>query len=197
MLPDPPVPARTRPDRTRGQAWAFAWARRSGRAWGMALLFAMWALPTSATAEVLFRVHGLPTHPDPSGLAIDRAMIDAMPQHDYVTGTVWTVGVSRFSGVLLSEFLAAIGADGQHSEGQQIEIRALDGYVAVIPVSEIDEEAPLLATRIDGRPMHRRDRGPAWLVYPYDRDPVFRSDTVLQRSVWQIERIDIHRAGSP
>jgi len=41
--------------------------------------------------------------------------------------------------------------------------------------------------------MSAREKGPVWLVYNYDSDPAFRTETVYSRSVWQLDRITISR----
>jgi hypothetical protein len=137
-------------------------------------------------AEVLFSIRGLSGETAAAGHPVTRAVLEALSQESYVTATVWTDGAHRFSGVLLAVFLDWLGASDCG-----VEIVALDGYVITIPAGDIAAEAPLLATRIDGSPISRRDRGPVWLVYPYDRAPRFRTEIALARSVWQIDYITL------
>lgn len=125
-----------------------------------------------------------------AGAVFDREMLAALPQSGFSTGTVWTDGVSRFDGVMLAALLAELGVDIE-AGGGVVSVFALDGYLAEIPFDEIGPDAPLLATHRDGAPMPLRDKGPIWLVYPYDANPDYRSDTIYARSVWQIERIEI------
>lgn len=47
----------------------------------------------------------------------------------------------------------------------------------------------ILAYLLDGQPMSVRDKGPLWLVYPYDASPAFRSEVIYSRSIWQLDRI--------
>ena len=37
--------------------------------------------------------------------------------------------------------------------------------------------------------MTLRDKGPLWVIYPFDDDPRYRSETVYFRSIWQLNRI--------
>ncbi|WP_296762669.1 hypothetical protein [Sediminimonas sp.] len=41
--------------------------------------------------------------------------------------------------------------------------------------------------------MTLRDKGPVWLLYPFDSAPRFRTELHYARSVWQLDRIEIAR----
>jgi hypothetical protein len=38
--------------------------------------------------------------------------------------------------------------------------------------------------------MSIREKGPLWLVYPYDLNKAYQSETIYSRSIWQLVRID-------
>lgn len=118
----------------------------------------------------------------------DRPMLEALPQHEFATSTVWTEGVSTYSGVLLRDLLAAVGA-----EGEALVAHGIDGYSATIPLDTVTDDGPLVALLVDGAPMSVRERGPLWIVFPYDDNPMYRNDTTYGRSVWQLTRIEIER----
>jgi hypothetical protein len=44
---------------------------------------------------------------------------------------------------------------------------------------------------VNGKPMPVREKGPLWIVFPYDESPKFRSDYIYSQSVWQLNRIDV------
>jgi hypothetical protein len=104
---------------------------------------------------------------------------------EFTTTTIWTDGPQSFSGVPLAALLAHLGIE----DGTLRAIAAND-YAVEIPVSSITDAAPILAFTQNGAPMSRRDRGPIWLVYPYDSDPVFRTEVIYSRSIWQLDRIE-------
>jgi hypothetical protein len=39
--------------------------------------------------------------------------------------------------------------------------------------------------------MSVRDKGPLWLVYPYDSAAKYQSEVVFSRSIWQLNRLEI------
>ena len=49
----------------------------------------------------------------------------------------------------------------------------------------------ILATKIDGKPMSIRDKGPLMLVYPFDLDADLYNEKYFSRSVWQIKEIEV------
>lgn len=116
----------------------------------------------------------------------DLAMLEALPATEFTTGTIWTDGAQRYTGVELGSFLEALGA-----EGRQIEATAINDYSVEIPVSDARAGGPILAYRVDGAAMSRRDKGPIWLIYPYDQNVDYRSETVYSRSIWQLDRLHI------
>lgn len=120
------------------------------------------------------------------GAAFDLAMLEALPRTEFTTGTVWTEGASTYTGVLLRDLLAMLGAEGSH-----IVASALDGYQVVIPLEDLHADGPIIAYRRDGRPMPRRDRGPLWVLFPFDDNPAYRNETSYGRSIWQLTQIAI------
>lgn len=109
---------------------------------------------------------------------------------EYTTSTVWTESLDRFSGVLLWDMLAHLGVDPEGWNGQ-ITLEAIDGYSATLGPAHVDQTAPLLAILRNGRPMPLRERGPFWLIFPYDAEPAFRNETIYALSVWQIAQMSI------
>lgn len=118
--------------------------------------------------------------------SFDRSSLEAMRQVTYRTSTIWTDGVLEFRGVPLSEVLQAVGV----TSGKVVFV-ATNDYSAEMPVDEVTDEVPLLAMTIDGHPMTLRDKGPVWLVFPYDLSAEYQSEVVYSRSVWQMVRIEV------
>ena len=132
-------------------------------------------------------VAGKVTQTNRNGQAVfDTALLDRLPVHQIITQTPWYDGAKTFEGPLLRDVLAAAGAD----EATVLVVKALNDYSANIPIEDARHYDVILARKLDGRPMAIRDKGPLFLIYPFDRHPELKSDKFYHRSVWQIHRID-------
>jgi hypothetical protein len=169
--------------------------RRESLGWiaGVATLWAT-SLPALShhlippAGEIVLTVTGDIGRTNRAGAAVfDLAALDRLPQKSFVTSTIWTDRPHRYSGVLLADLLDHVAAGGR-----SVEAIALNDYRASLPLSEITDEAPLLAYRIDGTAMSVRDKGPIWVIYPFDADPAYRTEAIYSRAVWQLVRIVVH-----
>jgi hypothetical protein len=70
---------------------------------------------------------------------------------------------------------------------------AINDYTVEIPMSDAVEGGPIIAYLMDGNEMSIRDKGPLWVIYPYDSDADFRSEVVFTRSIWQLDRLVVIR----
>lgn len=139
-----------------------------------------WAHAEAPVLTVTFPNEGAPP------VVLDMAAIEALPQLSFETSTVWTDGVHEFTGPTLASVLEATGA-----VGTMIRARAVNNYVIEIPVDSIEDTAPIIATRIDGQPFARREKGPLWIIYPFDSDARFQSESVYSRSIWQLVELTV------
>lgn len=148
------------------------------------------ALPPLA-GPVILTVQGLDPARFPEGeVALDIGRMAGLGLAEFSTSTIWTEGSHRYSGLLLADLLAALDPEGQ---ARNVQLLALNDYAIDMPVAEISDEAPLLAYLEDGEPMPVRDKGPIWVIYPYDSSADYRTDTIYSRSVWQLDRITLLR----
>lgn len=140
------------------------------------------------SGEVLLTVSGAValSNSDDHTAKLDRALLHDMPQRTIKTTTIWTKGVQTFSGVDLHDLLAGLGI----AEGT-IRVVALNDYAVEIPVAEIQAGGAILADLRNDAPMSVRDKGPLWIIYPYDQSEAFRTEVVYSRSVWQVDRIEV------
>ena len=60
-----------------------------------------------------------------------------------------------------------------------------------MPLTDAVEGGPIVAYRMDGETMSVRDKGPLWIVYPYDSDADYRTEVIYSRSIWQLDRIEV------
>jgi hypothetical protein len=112
------------------------------------------------------------------------AQLDAMPQATITTNTPWYDGPRSFTGPRLTDVLAVSKMSGETATAT-----ALNDYAVDVPVADADAFGIILATRLDGELMPVRDKGPIFIVYPYDSDQKLQHDIYYTRSVWQLERL--------
>lgn len=112
--------------------------------------------------------------------------LEALGTHSFETTTIWSDGIQSFTGVSLLTLLMHLGV-----ESGTLSAKAINDYAVEIPVSDGVENGPLLAFHRNGKPMSIREKGPIWLVYPYDHNPEYRSEVIYSRSIWQLDRIEI------
>lgn len=123
---------------------------------------------------------------DQTTIELTLSDLDQMSQVTFTTTTTWTEGEVTFSGVPLSRLLQHTGVTGV-----TLRMVALNDYAVDIPIDEIGDRYPIVATRMNGEKMRVRDKGPYWIVYPYDSDPTFQTETTYARSIWQLKSLSV------
>lgn len=184
--------------RLRGEgacALSMAVALRAGSlAWFLPLVLALVlvANPVSALEKpsggIILTVDGKITITNgPDGQAVfDRAMIEAMDVGEIITETPWTDGAVRFEGVRVRDLLAAVGA-----EGSTVHAIAINDYAVEIPIADFNDYDVILAYRANGKTMRIRDKGPLWVIYPWNEKPELRDEVHHTRSIWQLKRMTV------
>ena len=116
----------------------------------------------------------------------DLQMLKNMPATSLRTTTPWTEGQTDFQGVALSDLLDLLGV-----QSGVLEAEALNKYRIEIPVDDAFDADPLIAYLRDNEPMSVREKGPLWIVYPYDRHSRFNQEIYHSRSIWQLKQIHV------
>jgi hypothetical protein len=114
------------------------------------------------------------------------AQIEAMGSARIVTTTPWHDGRTSFEGVPMARFLEAVGAHGTTAY-----VEALNDFSIEIPLSDLIRFDAILAFKTDGNYMEIADKGPLFIVFPYDDVEEVRNAQFYARSVWQIHSIEI------
>jgi hypothetical protein len=140
-----------------------------------------------ATGDVLLTVTGEIGQTNAADEArLDLDLLVELGTTEFETETIWTDGPQTFVGVELIALLAALEA-----EGDILRAVALNDYAVEIPVSDAVEGGPIIAFLRNGEEMSVREKGPLWLVYPYDNAPEYRAEVIYARSIWQLARIEV------
>lgn len=136
---------------------------------------------------VVLTLSGRVRQPNAGALAqFDMAMLEKLPQTSFSTRTPWYAAARRFTGPLLRDVLALAGA-----QGSWLKVTALNDYRVDVPWSDAQRHDLILARLIDGQPMTIRDKGPLFMIYPFDGQPELRSAVYYSRSAWQLKSIEV------
>lgn len=122
------------------------------------------------------------------GATFDDSMLASLPRRTITTSTPWYDRPRTFEGPLLRAVLAAVGASGRN-----LKVAALNDYVADVPFADALAYDVILADRIDGVPIPVRERGPLFIIYPFDQVPALRNEQYYERSVWQVKSIEVQQ----
>lgn len=110
----------------------------------------------------------------------------ALPQTEFRTGTIWTSDVDSYAGPSLVAVL-----DAAEMPLDNLRIYAINDYNVELPTDRISADAPVLALQVNGRPFSIREKGPIWLLFPFDDDDSYRTEDHFALSVWQLQQIDV------
>lgn len=161
----------------------------------LVLLFVALAGQNPAIAQTLsppqgdpiLEVSGKISNTNAPGKAVfDRASFEALGLETIKTSTPWHTGQVTFEGVPLDKLMRAVGA-----QGKNVRMVALNDYAAIVPVEDFAKYGVILALKRDGQYMPVRDKGPLFVIYPYDSAPELKSQVYYARSVWQVKSMEV------
>jgi hypothetical protein len=118
------------------------------------------------------------------GVQFSREALEALGMVTIETTTPWYKGVVKFEGVPLHKLMQTVGASGE-----RLTAIALNDYSSELPIEDFAKYNVILALKRDGEYMPVRDKGPLFIIYPYDATPELRSQKFYSRSVWQVSRL--------
>ncbi|SDF14490.1 hypothetical protein SAMN04488105_11385 [Salipiger thiooxidans] len=144
------------------------------------------SLPAALAAPLLTVTGQIADRNAGDAVVFDLAMLEAMPAQSFTTRTAWTDRAQHFTGVALRDLMTAVGASGS-----RLRATAINGYSVEIPAAGWREPVPIIAYRRNGVVMSLRERGPLWIVYPYDDATEYRSARAYSHSIRQLDRIAV------
>lgn len=116
----------------------------------------------------------------------DMKMLEKLPQHTFSTKTPWYPDAVTFTGPLLRDVLAAVGA-----KGTNITAVALNDYKTEIPFDDANRHDVIIARRMNNRAMPVREKGPLFIVFPFDAKAELRTELYYNRAAWQLNALRI------
>ncbi|PAT36578.1 hypothetical protein CK623_11050 [Vandammella animalimorsus] len=139
------------------------------------------------TAPVLLRIQ-TPWH---DTLNLTEQDLLALPQVEVRTSTPWTDGTRSFRGPLLREVLKLAGRE-RDVQSMSLLAKSLNDYHVQIPASDAWKWDVIIALRMNGHPMSRRDKGPLWIIYPRDSHAELKRPHYDHRWPWQLHFIELY-----
>jgi hypothetical protein len=137
------------------------------------------------TQRPLLTVSGRIRHVNQGELAVfDRPTLEALGSASFSTNSPWFDGPVRFDGVPMARLMEAVGATGG-----TVTAVAVNDYSTDIPISDFARFGVLLAMLRDGQPMRVNDKGPLFIVYPFDSNPELRNRLYYSRSAWSVAQL--------
>jgi hypothetical protein len=169
--------------------------RRQALVAPLALALSSWLRPAAARAApgvaplltVTGRVLARQDRADRS--EFDMATLERLPQRVIVTSTPWYPSARQFTGPLLRDVLAAAGLPAETDA--TLRCVALNDYKVDIPVGDARRIDVILARLLDGKPMSVREKGPLFVMYPFDEQPALRTSLFFGRCIWQLKAIEV------
>jgi hypothetical protein len=116
----------------------------------------------------------------------DRQMIEALGETSFSTSTPWYDGPHTFAGAPLAKLLDTVGGTGE-----RLVVTALNDYVTEIPVEDARKFGVILALKRNGQYMPISDKGPIFIIYPFDSNAALKAQVYYKRSAWQVSRIEV------
>jgi hypothetical protein len=169
--------------RSRRRHWLVAAAGLTCTAW---LPEPAQALDAPQGATVL-TVTGALGHPNDNGAAVfDIALLASLARHSFSTTTPWYPRPRKFTGVLVSELVQAVGASAV-----MLRAVALNDYCADMPVQELLSNGAMIAYLLDDQPMPVRQKGPLVIIFPFSDRAELRTATQCSRAMWQLKRLEL------
>lgn len=137
--------------------------------------------------KVLLTLTGNIANTNADGKAVfDTASLEKLGMMSFQTTSPWYNGRTTFAGISLQKLMDYVGA-----KGSVVKVTALNDYTTVIPLSDFKKYNVMLALKINGEYMRVRDKGPLFIVYPYDSVPELNNQVYYSRSAWQVSRMSI------
>lgn len=143
------------------------------------------ALAVGRTEKIVLTVSGKISKPNAVMVrTYTLSQLEKLPQTTFTTKTPWYPQPVTMSGPLLRDILKDSGASGT-----KVMAIALDDYKAEIPLEDATKYDVIVAHRMNGKPMSVRERGPLFVIYPFDTAPELQAERYYFRSAWQLYRL--------
>jgi len=151
--------------------------------YSMSAMLVLSSVTIAAASEVILTVRSSIGDND---VTFTREALMDLPQTSFETATIWSEGVNKYSGPLLADVLAA----AEMPEGN-LQLIAINDYNVNFPMDRVQDDAPIIALEINDQPFSVREKGPLWVMFPFDENTKFKTEDTFALSVWQLAQIEV------
>lgn len=149
------------------------------------LLVLVLSLPSVSNAEeVVITIAGETDRTINSPIQLTLSELETIDASTVETRTPWHKGKIRFSGVSGAALLKYLG-----TTATEVDAVALNDYKVTLPVSDLLDTGLIFATRKNGELMSIREKGPIFIIYPFDANPSLDNEVIYGRSIWQLKAL--------
>ena len=115
--------------------------------------------------------------------------LQALTQAEITTAHPWSSQAQRYGGIDLTALLQLLFAN---KAIKTLNLEGLNGFSMALEWSNICDFSPIIAWQENGKLMSRRDKGPLWLMLPFDQVPKMKQADFLHYMVWQLRTIRVY-----
>ncbi|MBM7456876.1 hypothetical protein HNR62_002778 [Oceanisphaera litoralis] len=157
---------------------------------GRILMLLLWSWQAQATEPVVLTLFGDIRLDERQFERLDFTLseLQAMPQSDITTVHPWVNRPHHYRGVDLNRLMARLFG---HRRVATLYLESLNGFSVAVDWPQVSPFAPILAWQDDGKVISRRNKGPLWLMLPYDAVPRVRQADFLHFMAWQLRVIRV------
>lgn len=158
---------------------------------GRILILLLWSWQAQATEPVVLTLFGDIQLDEQQYERLDFTLSDlqALPQGEIITAHPWVSRPHHYQGVDLNRLVARLFG---HRRVITLYMEALNGFSVAVDWPQVSPLAPILAWQDNGKAMSRRNKGPLWLMLPFDRVPKVQQADLLHFMAWQLRNIKVH-----
>ena len=127
-----------------------------------------------------------------SAYAIDWGMLATLPSRSIEPTVEYDAKRHRLSGPALVDVLKL--ANVRATDSAMLTLRAIDGYAPTVMMADARRDGFIVATHIDGVPLHVGGLGPLWALFDADRLPEYAARPLAQRFArcpWGLYHVDV------
>jgi len=134
--------------------------------------------------DVVLTISGKVTNGETVDFTLEE--LEALGTSSITTNSPWEDTAITYEGVPMAVLMQAVGATGG-----TVTITALNKYRTKIPISDFTDYGVILASRSNGAPMPISNKGPLFVIYPFDDKPELDTEVYHARSAWQVRSMVI------